>query len=62
MSQPPEIIRASHIERWSDTADVIVVGMGIAGACAALEARRAGADVLVIERASGGGGATPGER
>ena len=32
MSQPPEIIRASHIERWSDTADVIVVGMGIAGA------------------------------
>ena len=58
MSQPPEIIRASHIERWSDTADVIVVGMGIAGACAALEARRAGADVLVIERASGGGGAS----
>jgi len=58
MSQPPEIIRASHIERWRDTADVIVVGMGIAGACAALEARRAGADVLVIERASGGGGAS----
>ncbi|WP_369075231.1 FAD-binding protein, partial [Aromatoleum toluclasticum] len=28
------------------------------GACAALEARRAGADVLVVERASGGGGAS----
>ena len=26
MSQPPEIIRASHIERWSDTADAFVVG------------------------------------
>lgn len=58
MSQPPEIIRASSIERWSDTADVIIVGMGIAGACAALEARRAGADVLVIERAGDGGGAS----
>ena len=58
MSHPPEIIRASSIEGWSDTADVIVVGMGIAGACAALEARRAGADVLVIERAGDGGGAS----
>lgn len=30
----------------------------MAGTCAALEAHRAGADVLVIERASGGGGAS----
>jgi succinate dehydrogenase/fumarate reductase flavoprotein subunit len=40
------------------TADVIVVGMGVAGACAAIEAHEAGADVLVIERTSGGGGSS----
>lgn len=38
-----------------DAADVIVVGFGAAGACAAIEAARAGADVLVVERFSGGG-------
>jgi succinate dehydrogenase/fumarate reductase flavoprotein subunit len=38
--------------------DVVVCGYGGAGASAALEARRAGAEVLVLERASGGGGAT----
>lgn len=40
------------------TVDVVVVGLGIAGACAALEAQRAGAEVLVLERAGGGGGAS----
>lgn len=54
----PELLRADQVDHWDDTADVIVIGYGIAGACAALEARRAGADVLVIERASGGGGAS----
>jgi 3-oxo-5alpha-steroid 4-dehydrogenase len=38
--------------------DVVICGYGGAGASAALEARRAGADVLVLERASGGGGST----
>ena len=38
--------------------EVVICGYGGAGASAALEARRAGADVLVLERASGGGGAT----
>lgn len=36
--------------------DILIVGYGIAGACAAIEAREAGADVLVLERASAGGG------
>lgn len=36
--------------------DVLVVGFGCAGACAAYEAAAAGADVLVLERASGAGG------
>ena len=56
MSQPPEIIQASSVERWNDSADVVIVGLGIAGACAALEARRAGADVLVAGSASFKGG------
>jgi 3-oxo-5alpha-steroid 4-dehydrogenase len=38
-------------------ADVVVVGFGAAGACTAIEAREAGADVLVLDR-FGGGGAT----
>jgi len=52
------LISERDIRRWSDTADVVIVGLGAAGASAAIEARAAGADVLVIERASGGGGTT----
>jgi len=44
------------IERWDDAADVVIAGLGCAGACAALEARAAGADVLVLERETLGGG------
>ncbi len=40
------------------TTDAIVCGYGGAGASAALEARLAGCEVMVLERASGGGGAT----
>jgi len=43
---------------FSETADVVVVGLGAAGASAAIEAKIAGADVLVIERTSGGGGSS----
>lgn len=50
-------VAASDVE-WGRSVDVIIVGLGAAGACAALEAQRAGADVLVLERASGGGGAS----
>lgn len=39
-------------------ADVVIVGLGGAGTCAAIEAARAGADVLVLERAEQAGGAT----
>lgn len=38
-----------------EVADVVVVGFGAAGASAAIEAARAGADVLVLDRFSGGG-------
>ncbi len=40
---------------WDLEADVVVVGFGAAGACAALEAAAAGASVLVIDRFGGGG-------
>lgn len=40
-------------EEW--TADVVVVGFGAAGACAAIEAAEAGSDVVVIDRFAGGG-------
>lgn len=40
---------------WDDRADVVVVGFGGAGACAAIEAAEAGADVLVLDRFTGGG-------
>jgi len=58
MAKIAELLQAEHVPKWHLTADVVIIGFGIAGACAALEARRAGADVLVIERASGGGGAS----
>jgi len=38
--------------------DVVVIGFGIAGGCAALEAARAGARVLLLERAAVHGGTT----
>ena len=41
--------------RWDAEADVIVVGFGGAGACAALEAAQNGASVLVLDRFHGGG-------
>lgn len=54
---------------WDKTCDVLVVGSGYAGLCAALEAKKAGADVVVIEKMTimggnsllcGGGIAAPG--
>jgi len=42
---------------WDIEADVVVVGFGAAGACAAIEAAQAGREVVVLDR-FGGGGAT----
>jgi len=48
--------RVTANQRWDVEADVLVVGLGCAGASAALEAVASGADVLVAERGSAGGG------
>ena len=53
----PEVIRPADVAEWEQEVDVVVAGQGAAGTCAALEAHRAGAQVLIVERASGGGGA-----
>ena len=58
MAADSHLIQAGDVPHYDDVADVIVIGYGIAGACAALEARRAGGDVLVVERASAGGGSS----
>lgn len=42
-------------QSWDAEADVVVVGFGAAGACAAIEAADTGADVLVLDRLLGGG-------
>lgn len=50
------MILATDVPEWHRETDVIAVGFGAAGACVALGAREAGAEVLLLERASGGGG------
>ena len=49
--------QADRIGSWDDEADVVIAGYGIAGVAAAIEAAEAGADVLVVERTGGWGGA-----
>lgn len=57
-ANPSKPRRESALSKWSGEFDVVVVGFGIAGGAAAIEAQRAGAEVLILERASRGGGAT----
>ncbi|MEZ0365136.1 FAD-binding protein [Mycobacterium sp. pUA109] len=57
-TQIPATVRADDVASWSDDVDVVVVGFGIAGGCAAVSAAAAGARVLVLERAAAAGGTT----
>jgi 3-oxo-5alpha-steroid 4-dehydrogenase len=52
----PAVVPAADVAAWSDEVDVVVVGLGMAGGCAAAEAAAAGARVLVLERAAVAGG------
>ncbi|AQV98289.1 delta 4, 5-alpha steroid dehydrogenase [Cupriavidus necator] len=55
---PPLVVSDAGEVAWSESADVVVVGWGAAGACAAIEARESSggaASVIVIDRFEGGG-------
>ena len=52
---PPLMLSSPKAVDWAAEADVIVVGWGAAGACAALQAREQGASVMVVDRFEGGG-------
>ncbi len=58
VAAPPRVERNPDRVRWDHEADVVVVGFGGAGACAALEARESGASVLLLDRFGGGGATT----
>lgn len=57
-SEIPATLDVTDIDSWSDDVDVVVIGFGIAGGCAAVSAATAGARVLVLERAAAAGGTT----
>jgi len=52
------IVALDSLEAFAHETDVLVCGFGGAGACATLEARAAGAEVMLLEWSSGGGGST----
>ncbi len=50
------LLSSSAVVAWDLEADVVVVGAGAAGICAAIEARAAGASVIVLESLPRAGG------
>jgi succinate dehydrogenase/fumarate reductase flavoprotein subunit len=50
--------RAADVDTWHESTDVVVVGTGAAGLTAALAARVAGAEVVVLEKSAFVGGTT----
>ncbi len=57
-STPVMTRRSRDIGAWQFETDVAIVGFGGAGACAAIEAADAGAQVMLFELASASGGST----
>ncbi|MGB7167015.1 MAG: flavoprotein, partial [Mycobacterium sp.] len=49
MSATVAPVDARDIANWDVQADVVIAGYGIAGAAAAIEAARVGAEVVVLE-------------
>jgi len=57
-ASPSWPLALEDVPRWDLDHEVVVVGQGVAGGAAAIEAARAGADTVVLERMTRGGGAT----
>jgi len=57
-ASPARPVPMAEVPGWDDECDVLIVGYGGSGACAAIEAADAGARVLILEVASGPGGTT----
>ena len=57
-ASPTHPRRLAQVEHWDIETDVAIVGYGGAGACAAIEASDAGAEVVIFELASAAGGST----
>lgn len=53
--EAPLVLGPADAQTWDRACDVLVVGFGAAGAAAAISAREAGAEVLVLDRFEGGG-------
>ncbi|MCU1717582.1 FAD-binding protein [Pseudomonas sp. 5P_3.1_Bac2] len=51
----PLYIDSADTHEWNEQCDLLVVGWGAAGACAALEAHAQGVEVLIADRFCGGG-------
>lgn len=49
-AMPAAALPRSDVRQWDITSDVVIVGSGVAGTAAAIEARRAGVDALVLEK------------
>lgn len=47
---PTQPLARRDVPQWDGVADLIVVGTGVAGTATAIEARRAGADVFLLEK------------
>lgn len=47
------LVALEAVPSWHDEVDAVIVGFGMAGACAALGASEEGVEVLVLERGSG---------
>lgn len=56
--EAPLALDPSQAFNWDQQCDVLVVGLGAAGAAASITAKEAGANVLVAERFEGGGAST----
>jgi len=57
-ASPTQPRRVQNITEWHSETDVAIVGFGGAGACAAIEASDAGAEVIIYEVSSASGGST----